>query len=163
MSCSSFYLQCVPNFSKWHDQINGGETGADLHACDLSIVALFSAQLDVESTASTRPSPQTSAMSPASRILLSVNNNPCIICLNGTSKGILDENTTDDEYYTYEINGFHCTDAITAAVDIESGTESCSFFTEAFKSSCCDHSSTTGTTLSTTLDTTQAITSADVG
>lgn len=49
---------------------------------------------------------------------------PCIICPNGTSKGILDENNTDDKYYTYEINGFHCTDAITAAADIESGTES---------------------------------------
>jgi hypothetical protein len=83
---------------------------------------------------------------------------PCIICPNGTSKGILDENNTDDEYYTYEINGFHCIDAINAAVDIESGTESCTFFTEAFKSSCCFHPTiTTETTLSTTIDTTQAI------
>ena len=121
------------------------------HACDLSIVALFSAQLDVvfRKHGVTPPSPQTSAMSPASRILPSVNNNPCIICPNGTSKGSLDENTSDDEYYTYEINGFHCTDAITAVEIIQSGTESCSFFTETFKSSCCDHSSTTGTTLST--------------
>jgi hypothetical protein len=83
--------------------------------------------------------------------------NPCIICPNGTSKGI-DENNTDDEYYTYEINGFHCTDAITAAVDIESGTESCTFFTEAFKSSCCFHPTImTETTLSTTAHTTQTI------
>ena len=84
------------------------------------------------------------ASSPSSRLLLPLVTDPCLICLNGTRKD-------DDVYDTYEINGFHCSDAITAAVEIESGSESCSFFTEAFGPSCCDHPSTTDTMLSPTL------------
>ena len=84
------------------------------------------------------------ASSPSSRLLLPLVTDPCLICLNGTRKD-------DDVYDTYEINGFHCSDAITAVVKIESGSESCSFFTEAFGPSCCDHPSTTDTMLSPTL------------